>query len=155
MTKYKVTNLVVKQGKSGKNYYQADFTDESGTTVSATTFDVLTENNSYEGEITTNGQYTNFKVKIENNGNFAPNTGRLTGVKAAQERKAEFIEKAQEVRATGVEISATFRDATSITIAQFNGKDFTTEEFQNVWTYWRKWLIANYDPGQNKRELGF
>lgn len=146
--KYKVSNLVIKQSSKGNTYYEADFTDETGVMTHASTFDVLTENASYDGEIVTNGSFTNFKLKIENKGSFGASRGG-SAVKAAQERKEGMISQFQDRKENGMTLAATARDATLLTVAMMGQPNMITteEEVKEQWKMWRSWLLENHgDP---------
>lgn len=131
--KYKVNNLEAKQSAKGTTYYIADFTDEAGNTVNASTFDSITNASEVEGEITKNGQYTNFKLGGAKKGG--------VGIKAAQERKAEMIEKAQDRKNEAI----AFFNATNNAIALINTLGLKDkQDIKDAITYWREWFLDEW-----------
>ena len=79
-----------------------------------------------------------------------------SGVKAAQERKGEMIEKAQENKQTGIMVSAAMRDATQITIASLKEQPFPTDaEFTYEFTKWRDWYIKKWQETEKIADIPF
>ena len=63
------------------------------------------------------------------------------GMKAVMKEKQENIGHSMDRKENAITLAGSMRDATLITIAQMQGKDFTTAEFQAQWLSWRTWLI--------------
>lgn len=142
--KYKVEWLENKTSAKGTNYKIITIKDETGAIFdSVSTFDPVELGGEYDGEIVHNGQYKNFKLKTE------AKRSQPSGIKAAQERKQEMIEKSQESKDVSIKLSSTVRDATLITVAQFTGQNFTDEEFETRWKKWRNWLLDNWGNYQD------
>jgi hypothetical protein len=160
MTKFKIEWFENKPTSTGKARAIVSLKDEGGkmyegVTMWGTNWNLaeLGSGHEVEGDYKEeqNGQYLNKTL-------FKPSVAggrRDGGMKAAQERKETMITKAQDQKQLGIEISSTFRDATAITVAQFNGKSFTDEEFKTKWQEWRNWLTAQFDPSETERKLGF
>lgn len=81
---------------------------------------------------------------------FAPRRGN--GIAQAMVRKEEGIQRAQDNKESGIILSATFRDATILTVAQFTGKEVFPEDMKLAWTKWRGWLLDQYSKDPREAE---
>jgi len=145
--KYSIQDLTEKEGKTGNKYHLATLREESeeGTESKVSSFDLIGKKDGdiVEGEIIQNGQYLNFKIKKEY---VAKTGGASAGIKVAQERKQEMISKTMDRKEDSFKISATFRDATLLTVVWSQKTPFPlSQEIEEKWVYFRKWLLKNYD----------
>lgn len=146
---------------NGKSWKKMSLKDETGAMVTdvsvwpdCPTYPEITLGVDILGGIVTNAKgYKNFVINAAKP--YTKSAPRTKDIEAAQERKSEMVKEAQENKQTGVEVSATFRDATQVALAQLSGKSFSDDEFKDCWLKWRGWLGANFDPDKSKRELGF
>lgn len=155
---FKVEWCEVKTTSTGKPYTKMTLKDETDAVFTEVSiwsdnpqYDKATPGGTLEGEITTNEKgYKSFKAPA---GNLARRGFTKPDIAKAQERKEGMIDKAMTRKEDSFETSATFRDATLITLAQLTGKNFTNEEFATKWKAWRKWLITNYSDKGIKEDL--
>lgn len=144
----KVTSQETKTGKSGKPFYS--YTLDDGTT--ATGFDPIPLNVEIgeTHEVTTNGNFRNLKSK----GPMHPRPAGLGGIAKAQERKAEYIEKAQDKK----ELSIAYFNATNGAISllsadiRHGGGFVFTEETIETFTEWRDFFLAEWKKWDAKPE---
>lgn len=102
--KYKINWMENKEGRSGKKYVVMHLLDEAGKeTQNVSTFELTyTLAQEIEGEIVQNGQYLNWKPKLEAPGFMKkPNMDRImekkqAGIAESQETKAKNIAEAQD-----------------------------------------------------------
>lgn len=72
--------------------------------------------------------------------------GPRPSMAAAVEKKGVMIEKAQERKSEGVNISGAFRDATLISLASLRDQPFPTdEEFKAEWRKWVKFIMNEHE----------
>jgi hypothetical protein len=91
-----------------------------------------------EGVLFVNGKYTNLK-----DGNLGPRPASFGGGAKNMEVKAQNISKAMDRKESGIEISATARDATLVLTTFY--KDLTDEQIKSKWLYWRRWFLNNFN----------
>ncbi len=77
------------------------------------------------------------------------------GVKAAQERKGEMIEKAQENKMAGIMISSAMRAATDILVNSYEFKNMSDDEIQGKHKFWRKWYISQWNQELKDNDIPF
>lgn len=70
--------------------------------------------------------------------------GGGSGVKAAQERKAEMINQSQENKELGIKTSSTMRMAVDLALAEV-GNNGDHEQYERRIEYWRTWCWDNWD----------
>jgi len=146
--KYSILEIEKKSGKSGNSYFSALFKtqDEEGAEIKATSFDLdnVKIGDVIEGDIIKNGNFNNFKIKKEE---VKKGVGAFSGVKVAQERKQEMIEKSQDRKDDSIRNSSTFRDATILTQVWASKQTafLTTEEIEKKWIEFRNWLFSHYE----------
>ena len=74
------------------------------------------------------------------------NVGRVGAITKAQEKKAEYIEKAQDNRERGIKLSSTIRMATDVVIAILKDEKIIDEStIKSKITEWRKWFVEHWD----------
>lgn len=100
-----------------------------------------------EGElvIKQNGQYENKTLQRNKTySQWKPKTSATTpaGIKVAQERKAEFIEKAQDNKELGIKVSSTMRMAVDLALGDGEMEQTTRKE---TIKFWRQWLWNEWD----------
>lgn len=135
---YKINKIEQKTSAKGSTYWVADF-EADGKVLNASSFDLLGKNigDTVDGEIITNGAYTNFKIKKEvKSGGFGG-----AGVKVAQERKAEMIKEAQERKTESIAYFNSVNSAIAILSVQ---KPSNVEETKKILAYWRDWFLDEY-----------
>ncbi len=152
---YKITKIDRKTTSTGKlkanvNLKEADSevtVEGVGIWSDYPNFATLDVGHTTEGDVVTKGEWKTLYPAKTNPLGFKKSGG--AGIANAMETKNENIKEAQERRSDGVKISATFRDATLITVASFSKKPFPTEaEIKEEWTKWRDWLWKQYDNAQ-------
>ena len=93
------------------------------------------------------------EVELEQNGQWknvidpqkGPSGGGGSWSAGAQNKKTEAIGKAMDKKEESIKISSTARDATLIAIHLGTKLDVSAEDFKEQWTYWRTWLLKNWD----------
>ena len=147
--KYDITWCEVKQTQTGKTKMDASLQSSDGQVFDKVTiwgdfagFTEIRPGSSVEGDIVTNGNWKTLSAPKH-----APtgNAARGAGIALSQLRKADGISKSFDRKESGIEISATFRDATLITNLQLQGKNPDVDMVKDTWTYWRSWLLENWD----------
>ena len=147
MKKFSIIEIVEKTASTGTIYHTCTLRteDEVGEEIKASSFDLKDKKigDIVEGEIVMKGQYKNFHIKKEQ---VARGGGASAGIKVAQERKQEMIEKTMDRKEDSFKITATFRDATILTQTWSTKAPFpTSQEIEEKWVYFRKWLWEHYD----------
>lgn len=153
--KFSITDLQEKEGKTGNKYHLATLREESeeGKESSVSSFDLIGHKvgDVVEGDIVQNGQYFNFKIKKEAKaggfGGGAMVAEKAKAITKAMDRKEDAISKTLDRKEDSFKISATFRDATILTQvwAEKQTAFTTSDEIQNKWLSFRKWLLNNYE----------
>ena len=115
MEKYKINWIEQKTGKSGKNYWVMHIVDSTGKeTQNVSTFeDKYQAGMEIEGQIIQNGNYLNWKPKLE-----APEFVKKAGnpaykaqlMEKTMERKENSIGKFQDNKEWSIKVSSTMRD---------------------------------------------
>lgn len=133
--------------KAGKPYKKFNVKDEKGVvTNDVVAFPFYSQYGAIVGGaliegIITEKEYNGSKSYSINDGNLG---SKPSGFGAqAMKAKAEGIERAQVRKESGIEISATARDATLIVTSFY--QDLSPEEIKQKWLFWRKWLLANWN----------
>ena len=112
--------------------------------VAFANFDTLMPGNDIEGELWTSpkgGMYL-FPPRPQS----APKTTGNAGIKVAMAEKAKNIEHNIDRKDNSILLSATFRDATLLTVAHLGqkGTDFSSQDIQDEWKIWRTWLMEQF-----------
>jgi len=133
-------------------------TDKTGA-VAFPTFDSFANGIQVEGNLWTNPT-SGRKSLYPNREEKRPARTAPTGIKAAQERKAEFIEKAQDIKSLGVKIASSMRDTTLLTLQEIGSMTFeTTEERRDytkaVFQHWRDWYLEEWNTAQKMLDVPF
>ena len=135
----KITNIT--EGKSDKNGNPTKLITLEGRDKAVMVFSFHSKFNSFsegdEIELEQNGEYWNIADPDK-----PQSTGGGSG---AQTRKTEAIGKAMDKKEESIKISSTARDATLISIHLGTKLDVSAEDFKEQWTYWRTWLLKNWD----------
>lgn len=121
-------------------------------------FAVLQPGSSVDGDIVEKGQYSTFYAKKAPISAYRPRVAGGPGVKAAQERKGEMIQQAQETKSTGIKIAAAFRDATLLTIEilrQVEGEPLSKSEIFALHKEIRDWYIAGWGDTEKTLDVPF
>jgi hypothetical protein len=102
-------------------------------------FETITFGSVVEGDIVkkVSGNFTNITLYPVKQA-YVPKGGG--GIKAAQERKADMIEKAQERKSDSI----AFFNATNSAIALVKGVGFSTEDTKAEIVFWREWFLSEY-----------
>lgn len=150
MHSYKIDFIEDAPTKSGIMKCNATVTDETGVQTENVTLWLSSWPNLKELkpgsvlaatlEVKVNGQYTNKTLYPQKT-----DTLKRTQAPAWAKAKEKSIEKAQENKQEGIKVSSTFRDATLVTIAFFQGIQFTEEQFRKKWVENREWLWKQFD----------
>lgn len=131
--------------------------EKGTTTVAFPTFDDFKPGATVEASIWVNpaGKAYLFAPKPKNasGGQTGGNKGGMTGMKAAQERKAENIKEAQENRGHGIKVAAAMRDATLFTIALME-RDSDTP-FKDVFKEIKDWYLKEWNNTEKQVDVPF
>lgn len=153
---YKILKIERKTTSTGKPMARVELLDINGQKHTGITmwadypnFSTLDVNHSTEGDIVTkekDGYLNKTLYPARTNTLGTRPTRSPAAITKAMEKKAENIEKAQENRAEGVKVSATFRDATLISVEMIKQKGANFEDdLKQEWLKWRSWLWQNWD----------
>lgn len=83
-------------------------------------------------------------------------SGGASGVKAAQERKGEMIEKAQDNKERAIKAASAMRAATDLAIAEWSAQPFPThEEMEASIKFWRDTYLKIWDETEKKLDIPF
>ena len=107
-------------------------------------FDTITFDAQVEGDLVvkTKGEYTNITLYAPKpQGNFKAGS---TGIKAAQERKAEMIEKAQDRKSESIAYFNSVNCAIALAGNFFKGQPMPDEDVKEFITEWRDWFLSEY-----------
>lgn len=122
-------------------------------------FDNIKAGNIVEGELwqSPTGKWYLFAPKPKPVGG---NKGGAPGVKAAQERKGEMIEKAQETKSRAIQIASSFRDSTMLVIEFCRNSSFETIEEKEEYMRRKheeltKWYIKSWDKSELAADVPF
>src|SRR5439155_6945211 len=77
------------------------------------------------------------------------------GMKAAQERKAADIEKAQENKNHGIKVAAAMRDATLITIALLEHAQDDGSGFHETFKATKEWYLKEWSATEKSLDIPF
>lgn len=146
MEKYKINWIEQKTGKSGKNYWVMHLVDSTGKeTQNVSTFeDKYQAGMEVEGQIIQNGNYLNWKPKLEAPAFIKANSGyRAQQIEKAVERKETSIKGFQDNKEWSIKVSSTMRDAVLLSIAE--GKPNSDNILR-----WREWLWNNWDVAEDQ-----
>lgn len=104
----------------------------------------LKEEDTVSGDVVTKDQWkTLYPPKAPSTGSTGANRGGQ--IAKAQEKKAQYIEKAQENKEEGIKISATMRDAVLCAIAEYNKDNTNLDTLDELIRKWRKILWLEWD----------
>lgn len=149
---YKISNVVIKNpdwklvtvdGVDGVHAVEVSVNRADKSGIAFPNYDAIVDGADVEGTLWTspNGKKYLFAPKPKSTGN-SKNYGAIT---KAMERKEDSIEKFQDNKEMSIKVSSTFRDATMLTIASFEGKQPTEREMKEQWLKWRVWLYENWN----------
>lgn len=138
--KYKVEWIEEKTSAKGTKYRVCSFTDETGKRYdNVSTFDVVELSQTYDGDIVTNGQYTNFKLAKE-----PKKFDRSTTIAVAQERKEQSIIKLQDRKEESIAYFNSCNLAIQ-TIGQYDpAKWESVKHYENDFEYWRNFYFKKW-----------
>ncbi len=154
MAKYHISWLENKTSTTGKAFKKMSLIDESNVqhdNVSIWADDIQFSKaaleGDIEGEIVPKGNFKNFKGSGGNlSGRGYTNPAKNNSIAKFQEVKREDIKVAMDRKEDSFKTSATFRDATLLTVEYTKSNNLTNPEvIKVVWLEWRKWLLENYD----------
>lgn len=84
-------------------------------------------------------------VRTTNGQNYSPRgSQKAAGAMQYQKAVSQSVEVAQDNKNESVKTSATFRDATLLTVCEL-GEGADTETIRETWLRHRAWLLANWD----------
>jgi hypothetical protein len=139
----------MKEAKSGKPYAIATVTDYKGAEFSnVTLFDPACNKNIGEALIGTltpndyNGK-TGWKFAEEKTtGNYPKRSPAPFA--AAVKAKQEGIEKSQDRKEESIQKASIIRDSTILTVAESQGKMWTSSDFETCWKGWKAFLETQW-----------
>lgn len=153
MASLKIDFIENKLTSTGKEFKEVTFSGDKRVNCfpwkySPSFYASLTPGNTIEGTLTKDGKYN---VLIEENaGDGAPSIqmrpSKNAGIAQAQQTKKENIEQAMSAKEHSIKESSTFRDATTLAVAEL-GSNATEESLKEAWKKWRLWLKDNYELG--------
>ena len=115
-------------------------------------YNTITEGADIEGILTQNDKgYWNLKAKLEP----PAFVKRGNDIKQAMESKREAISQAQDNKEYAVRLSATFRDATLVSVELMKNamaEKQTNFSFKEEWVKLRKWLWEHYEVTDGQRK---
>lgn len=153
--KYKIDWLENKTSSTGKTYQKVSITSEEGQEIKdVSVWDMpfggveLAPGVTVDAELIVKGNFTNLKPinQPQSRGGGNP------AIKQAMQAKTESIQKFQDAKSDNIRLSATFRDATLLTVSFFNTKPGTVEEMRAKWLDFRIWLDRQYDKSPSAEE---
>jgi len=147
--KYKTNWVERRTGKSGKEYLVMNLLDEDGKeTQNVSTFNLeYTAGQEIEGEIVQNGNFLNWKAKLEAPA-FIKNSGYKTQmIEKSMERKENSIGKFQDNKEWSIKVASTMNKAVDLAIAEKLTDPVDLKE--NI-LRWREWLWKNWDVGDDQ-----
>lgn len=150
--KYSIEWLERKETSTGKTKYDATLKNEAGVVTEKVTiwdsfpnFSDLKPGTVIDCDVVTkqNGKYTNVTAYPSKNPN---GTTRPQGMKAAQERKAEMIEKAQERKSESIAFFNATNNAIVLLEAYNKNAEypFSPEGAKKFITEWREWFLTEW-----------
>lgn len=137
--KYKLDSIDIKQTQAGKDYAVVTSGEQKGSMFEG--FTGLKVGDEVEGDFTTNGKYTNFRLKttLQRPAFMGNKTAQMEKV---MERKEVAIEHAQERKQDAIAKAGAFRDATLVSLASLRDQPFPTdEEYKEEWVKWVKFFL--------------
>lgn len=146
--KYKINWLEIKTGKSGKQYMVMHLLDEAGVeTQNVSTFDLTyTLAQEIEGEIVQNGNFKNWKPKLEAPSFIKQQSNsafKAKQIEEAQVRGAGFVAKAQDNKEWGIKTASTMNKAIDLAIAEGKPEPITILK-------WREWIWNNWEVEEDQ-----
>lgn len=156
MAQFLVEWIESKQSMTGKQYKKCSLKDEQGVLHDVSVwpdfqlYEQVTLGNAVEGVIQTKGQFKNLV-----SGNLSKFGPRPQALAQAQERKAQYIEKAQDKK----ELSIAFFNATNSAISLYSaaygnynggGHNYEKEQIETFITHWRDWFLQEWSVWQAK-----
>lgn len=163
MPNYRAQNIQHKTTSTGKPYISATLIDSEGNEHERVSiwsdfpgFHGITEGSTIMGDLVSNGKFKNLKPTRGGGSAYSAPRSPAYGVKAAQERKGEMINKAQEAKEIGIKLSGAMRDATLITLASLKDQPFPDDDdFMAAWKKWRDFLMTQFDDKKDSEDIGF
>lgn len=158
--KYHLSNIERKETSTGKALIRANIKDTQGATTENVTiwssfpnFANLKDGDVVEGdlEIKVNGNYTNKTLNPSPTGKPVYGAPRASGsgIKAAQERKQEMVEKAQDNKELGIKVASTINKAVELAIAEYSSPEnkYSLDELVIKWRafLWNQWEKTSSD----------
>lgn len=147
---YKIHWIEEGQTSTGKVKATATLIDDKGVEHSGVTiwgdfanFKELRPEGTVEGEIVPKGNWKTLYAPKPQTTGFANKRGAT--IEKAVERKEKSIEKFQTSKEEGIQQAAIMRDATILTAQELAhmttmGREWETDQAQEIFKYWRKWL---------------
>ncbi len=161
--KYKIEWLERRTTTTGKQMAKVTLSDETGaqyTDIGVWAdfpgFAELMPGSEVQGSIVEKGQYkTLYPVKQPSQGTTGGQGGGMRGVAAAQARKGDMIEKAQENKSNAIKVASAMRDA-SLFVTSINPNRFETdEEMWEAHKAYRTRYLAEWDAEEKKQDVPF
>lgn len=144
--KYKINWMENKEGRSGKKYVVMHLLDEAGKeTQNVSTFELTyTLAQEIEGEIVQNGNYLNWKPKLEAPAFIKNNSAyKAQQIEKTMARKEESIGKFQDTKEWSIKVASTINKAVDLAVADYTAYQGTVLSDRIL--YWRKFLWNNWD----------
>ncbi len=168
---YKIVKLEPKQTSTGKNKYNVILQDAEGKIEDNLSiwegfpgYANLAVGSMVTGRITVSKDGKYRSLQEEKTQGFTKGTYKepwKAGPSAAQERKEETIVKAQDRKDNSIQISASFRDATTLTVEwiatykTIHDGPPSDDEIKGKWLEYRKWLLDNWEVDLSKHNIPF
>ena len=148
---YKIVKLDRVTTSTGKQKINALLIAEDGTETENVgiwsdfpNFANLQKNDGVMGDIVPKGEWkTLYPPKVASTGNIGASRGGM--IAKAQEKKAEFIEKAQDNKNESIKIASTFGKAVECAIAEYNKDPHNLDSLEDLIRKWRKVLWFEFD----------
>ena len=128
-------------------------TDKKTGQVAFAKFDELQPGAIIEGDYWANPQGKGYLFAPKPKAPAGAPKNNMAGVKAAQERKGEMIEKSQETKARGIQVSCAFRDATLIVVEMLKSDPQldVKEAHKNI----RNWYMKEWEMAEQSLDKPF
>lgn len=148
---YTIRDIRFLESAKGNKYARAIFDDGKEVAIfdKFPNFASLKAGDLVDGDLTRkeyNGKESFTLNEFKKPSSFTP---KASGALAAAKETTKAVERAQDRKEDGIRMSATFRDATLLTVAwTAKQPDVSTSDIQLKWQEFRKWLDKEYnDPG--------
>lgn len=143
---WKVATLVSVDGVQTENV-SINRNDKKTGTVAFPRFDEFAPGAQIEGNLWTSpeGKAYLFAPKPKAPAGAPRLANNMAGVKAAQERKGEMIEKAQDRKNDAITLSSAMRDATLVLTSHYEGGGVVPpDELKAIWRGWRDFFLNEH-----------